>query len=603
VALLPVLAFGVIAVWRSSSAQTDQARAATLTLARLAAADLPRLQLPDAPDAARLAALTGGSVTVFGLDGTVRAQAGPAPITVLPAAPGSTLPTATSQGYATDTQGTVAAVVPLLGPAGQPIGYLALAQPLGGSADTSVVLAVALTLTVLLAVFLSFALAHSLIHPMRELTFTLDRLQAGDLSARIVAPADDELGRLAESHNRLAAALAARNESLHQVLEALAALSPREGIGPLVAAAERSATTAFGFRSAEVVLADGADSPGGADGADVAEANGTHGDGDGHGARGAPAAPPRTEERVPGEAWTIVAPLRLGDDQVGWLRAVVPPQRDWGPADTDLLALFASQLAAAARNAELYAEVSSLSELKSEFLRGVSHNLQTPLTSIRAFAERLEARDHDPALRIIVEQTDRLTRLVGQLLTVSRLEAGILKPREEVVALAPMVHRAWESLGHDEVPFSLHDESAGWLALADRDWVDQVVWALLDNAVKHGGGAPVEVEIRVDHAGHGPAESASQAVPAAAPASRPVPSANIDRLVVTVRDHGPGVPEAVRQRLFDRFSSGAASGGTGLGLNVARGLLETMGGTIRVEHPGEGAAFVFTLPAEPAGEA
>ncbi len=563
VALLPVLVFGVVAVVRAGSAATEQQQAATLNLARLAAADLPRLQLPDAPAAARLAALTGGSVTVFGIDGSVRAQAGPDAIDALPAAPGSAASTSASDGFATGVGGVVAAVVPLLGSSGQPIGYLALAQPIGGPLDVGVVLAVALAVTVLWAVFLSFILARGLIHPMRELTVTLDRLQAGDLSTRIVAPADDEFGRLAESHNRLAAALAARNESLHQVLEALASLSPREGIGPLVAAAQQSAATAFGFRSVEVLLADGAN--------DANSANDA----------------PQADERVPGEAWTVVAPLRLGDDQVGWLRAVVPPQRDWGPADADLLALFGSQLAAAVRNAELYAATSSLSELKSEFLRGVSHNLQTPLTSIRAFAERLEARDHDPALRIIVEQTDRLTRLVAQLLTVSRLEAGILRPREEVVALAPMVRRAWESLGHDEVPFSLRDDSAGWLAVADRDWIDQVVWALLDNAVKHGGGEPIEVAIRVEHAGgqppHGPAA--------------------VDRLVVVVRDHGPGVSDLVRERMFDRFATGAASGGTGLGLNVARGLLEAMGGTIQVEHPGEGAAFVFTVPAEPAEEA
>ena len=600
VALLPVLVFGLVAVIQATATSHQQQESATLALARLASADLPRQQFPDAGDAARIAALTGGSVTVFGIDGSVRAQAGPDSITTLPVGAGSQ-----PDGMATTVSGVVAALVPLQGPAGQPVGYLALTQPVNDTLDIGVVLAIALTITVLWAVFLSFVLARGLIHPMRELTVTLDRLQAGDLSARIEAPADDELGRLAESHNRLAAALAARNESLHQVLEALAALSPREGIGPLVAAAEQSATTAFGFRSVEVLLAGGADGPGGAagaggtGGAGVGNADGA---GDGRGATGAQGAP-QSDERVPGEAWTVVAPLRLGDDQVGWLRAVVPPMRDWGPADADLLALFGSQLAAAVRNAELYTAVSSLSELKSEFLRGVSHNLQTPLTSIRAFAERLEARDHDPALRIIVEQTDRLTRLVAQLLTVSRLEAGILHPREEVVALAPMIRRAWESLGHDEVRFSLQDESAGWLAVADRDWVDQVVWALLDNAVKHGGGEPIEVAIRVEHAGDGAAEPAganSVDGPGDRPPGRP---STVDRLVVAVRDHGPGVSDVARERLFDRFATGAANGGTGLGLNVARGLLQAMGGSIAVEHPGEGAAFVFTIPAERPEEA
>ncbi len=594
VALLPVLVFGVVAVQLATSGAAQQQQSATLRLAQLAAAGLPRQQLPDASAAGRLAALTGGSVTIFDLDGVARSQSGDAAIATLPPFPSSA-----SDGVAMQTGSRIVAVVPLQGAAGQLIGYLALAQPLAGSPDVGVVLAVALTMTVLWGVFLSFALARVLIHPMRELTVTLDRLQAGDLSARIVAPADDELGRLAESHNRLAAALAARNESLHQVLEALAALSPRDGIAPLLATAEGAATTAFGFRSVEIVLA-------------------------GEGRRNAP----EPGERVPGEAWIVVAPLRLSDDEVGWLRAVVPPTRDWGPADTDLLALFGNQLAAAVRNAELYAAANSLSELKSEFLRGVSHNLQTPLTSIRAFAERLATQNHDPGLRIIIEQADRLSRLVAQLLTVSRLEAGTLRPQEEIVALAPLVRRAWESLGHDEVPFTLRDDAAGWLAVADRDWLDQVVWALLDNAVKHGGGAPVEVAIREERAtelgagvggghdrGAGADDRGAGADDRGAGAGGEPIASSVDgtphdrvrptgaRLVVTVRDHGPGISEAIRNRIFERFTTGGPTGGTGLGLSVARGLVHAMGGSIWVEHPGDGAAFVFALPAEPPGDA
>jgi len=623
VALLPVLVFGVVAVERASAAATSQQQTATLDLARLAVADLPAGQLPDQAAIARLASIVGTGVTVFDPDGTVHATAGDAAAGTLPEKAGTGAAGTVSSG-----DGGVVAVVPIRGSDGQPAGYLAVAQPLAGSSDVGVILAIALTLTVLWALFLSYALARGLIHPMRELSGTLDRLQAGDLSARIVAPSDDELGRLAESHNRLAAALAARNESLHQVLEALAGLAPSAGIPPLITAAEHAATAAFGFRSVEIVLT---------------------GPGEDR---------PETGERVPGEAWTVVTPLRLADDDVGWMRVVIPPMRDWGPADADLLALFARQLAAAVRNAELYAETRSLSELKSEFLRGVSHNLQTPLTSIRAFAERLGSRDGDPAARIIVEQADRLSRLVAQLLTVSRLEAGTLRPREEVLALGPLIRRAWESLGRDAVSFELLDDSAGWLAVGDRDWVDQVVWALLDNAVKHGEGALIEVAVRAESGKAAAASAAAGDIVAVEVGATPVASASagaavrvlvtdgtgtpsvpgIDasgagsfangssaadglparptasaageappeergRLFVTVRDHGPGVSAAMRDRIFDRFATGGASGGTGLGLNVARGLVEAMGGSIHVEHPDDGAAFVFSLPAEPPEDA
>ena len=564
VALLPVVLFGVVALVRVTTSASEQQQAAVLSLARLAAAEASVDGLPDASTAGRLAALTGDSVTIFGVDGRVRARSGTAPIAELPAGWN-----AQATGSAVQVESVLVGVVPLQGATGGTIGYLALAQAQAGSADVGVVLAVALVVAVIWAVFLSFALARALIQPLRELTVTLDRLQAGDLTARLVAPADDELGRLASSHNRLAAALDERNRSLHLVLEALAGLSQREGPASLVAAAERAATGAFGFRSVRIELA-------GDRSTDL----------------------PVGDERVPGEAFTVVAPLRLDDDDVGWLVAVVPPMRDWSAADADLLALYGRQLAAAVRNAELYQETRSLSELKSEFLRGVSHNLQTPLTSIRAFAERLAGRNQDPALRIIVEQADRLSRLVGQLLTVSRLEAGTLHPHEEVVALAPLARRAWESLAHDDVPFSLRDDSAGWLALVDRDWLDQVIWALLDNAVKHGGGAPIELTIRAvrptapasDDAGGHRAGVAEREPGDAEAWSR-------DHLIVTVHDQGPGISIAVRERIFDRFATGA-NGGTGLGLNVARGLLHAMGGDVWVEDGHDGATFAFAVPAE-----
>src|SRR3989304_5114083 len=156
-------------------------------------------------------------------------------------------------------------------------------------------------------------------------------------------------------------------------------------------------------------------------------------------------------------------------------------------------------------SAELFDAVEGLAELKAEFLRGVSHNLQTPLTSIRAFAAQLATETGDRRLGIIVEQSDRLSRLVAQLLTVSKLEAGTLRPEVDVFALAPLVQRVWESLGRGEHAFSLRDEAAGWLAAAHRDWVEQVVWALLDNALKYGGEGAIEGTLALDPEAPAPA--------------------------------------------------------------------------------------------------
>ena len=190
----------------------------------------------------------------------------------------------------------------------------------------------------------------------------------------------------------------------------------------------------------------------------------------------------------------IRANLVASGEQLGVVVGHLPATRHWERADQDLFELFAIEVSAAIRNAQLYARVEDqnrrlvdLDEAKDDFLRGVSHNLQTPLASIRGYAQQLAMDSQDRRLGIITEQADRLSRMVRQLLTVSRIESGALRPRVEVVSPAARVRRTWEALGVEDVPFSLDDGSAGWLALADGDQLDQVLWALLDNAVVYGG--------------------------------------------------------------------------------------------------------------------
>ncbi len=328
----------------------------------------------------------------------------------------------------------------------------------------------------------------------------------------IVVTGDDELARLAESHNRLAAELERRNRELGHILAALVAASPRDGVEWLVGRAADDARAAFGMVDARILLVDPESVP--------------------------------LEERIPGEALPVRAEVRAGADRLGVLVGHLPAVRRWERADQDLLELFASEIGVAVRNAQLFERVGDqnarlieLDAAKDDFLRGVSHNLQTPLTSIRAYAERLEAERPDRRLGIIAEQAERLSRMVRQLLTVTRLEAGTLHPQVEIFALAPRVRRAWEALGVDEVVFSLDDAAEGWLAVADGDQLDQVLWALLDNAVKYGRREPIEVSIAVDP--------------------------DRDRLRLTIADHGPGVPPDDRDRLFERFARGDRPVGRG----------------------------------------
>jgi signal transduction histidine kinase/HAMP domain-containing protein len=433
------------------------------------------------------------------------------------------------------------------------------------------VLIFAIAAATILGVLLALILAADLTAPLRAIAAAVDRVSRGDLSTRIDVAGEDELARLADSHNRLAADLERRNRELSRILVAIEQAAPSLGTDRLADLAGELARDAFDMIDAVVLLVDPREIP--------------------------------TEEGVPGEPRPVRALLRAGEETLGVLVGRLPATRTWEPADQDLLDLFAAEIAVAIRNAQLFervdaqnAQLVELDAAKDDFLRGVSHNLQTPLTSIRAYADQLATDRPDRRLAIIAEQSDRLSRMVRQLLTVSRLESGALRPRAEVLALGPRVRRTWEALGMTGATLALEDDAGGWLAVADPDQLDQVLWALLDNAVKYGAGTAVRASV------------------AASPETRQV------RL--TIADSGPGIARADVGSLFERFERGAAGGpeqaaeGTGLGLYVSRELCRAMGGDLQLDDAsGTGgipdtdgpaairAAFSVVLPGEPPEEA
>jgi signal transduction histidine kinase/HAMP domain-containing protein len=447
------------------------------------------------------------------------------------------------------------------------------------------ILLTAFVIAALLGVGIAFVVAGSLTAPLRALATTLDRIAAGDTNTPLPVLADDELGRLAERQNQLAGDLLRRNRQVARVVDAVGTYSPREGADRLVDLAIADARAAFGLIDARIVLGD-------------------------------PSAI-AAEERVPGDPLPIRADLRAGAEPLGALVGHAPATARWDRADQDLLELFAAVVGVGLRNAELFARVADQNErlreldaAKDDFLRGVSHNLQTPLARIRAYADQLAAEAPDRRLGIIAEQSDRLSRMVRQLLTVSRLDSGVLRPIAEVFALGPRVRRAWEALGATGVEFTLDDRSGGWLAFADPDQVDQVLWGLLDNAVKYGGGAPITVSVDL---ATGDGASAGNA-------AAEVPHAAVGTLLLRVADAGPGIAEADRDRLFERYARGTTPGteGTGLGLYVSRELARANGGDLTVQPAAlpakdhmanrkvdagtsanaTGAAFTLLLPAE-----
>jgi K+-sensing histidine kinase KdpD len=269
----------------------------------------------------------------------------------------------------------------------------------------------------------------------------------------------------------------------------------------------------------------------------------------------------------------------------------LPATDTWERADQTLFDLYASEIGVAIRNAELFTQVQEknvqlrqLSEVKDDFLRGVSHNLQTPLTSIKSNAEAIAASDQvpDARLTVISDQADRLTRMVQQLLLVSRLESQPPRPTADVLAIGPRIQRAWDALAAADRTMGLVDDARDWLAVADGDQLDQVLWALLDNAVKYGDGA-VDVAIGVE------------------------PDAR--QLWTTITDHGRGLDDSDRAWLFGRFERGVtgrtSGNGSGLGLYVSRALMRGMGGDLVLDPAvaGHGASFRMTLPGEPADDA
>ena len=451
------------------------------------------------------------------------------------------------------TLGLVAgAVLPLAGFGLALIGTEIIRSGSASSTLVSVVLFV-LAAAIAVAVLFAFVLANNLTAPLRAVSKAVERARAGDLSVRVEVAGEDELARLVESHNRLASDLQRRNQELGRILLAIGETSPRDGLERLVEQATRSARAAFGMIDARIELGD-------------------------------PTLVP-VEEVIPGEARPVRAVLALPDERVGVLVGHLPATRAWDSADQDLLELYASEVAVAMRNIELFDQVEQqrqrlveLDRAKDEFLRGISHNLQTPLTSIRAYAEQIGSERPDQRLGIIVEQSERLHRIVRQLVATSRLESGSLRPAKEVLALAPRVRRAWDALAAPGVPFELNDEAEGWLAIADPDQLDQVLWALLDNAARYAGGAAIRATV----------------------APRPATG----QLAVTIADGGPGVRPEDRDRIFERYERGAAGAsaeGTGLGLYVSRSLCQAMGGDLLLEPaaPDTGAAFTVLLPGEP----
>lgn len=230
-----------------------------------------------------------------------------------------------------------------------------------------------------------------------------------------------------------------------------------------------------------------------------------------------------------------------------------------------------------------------LDRLKDDFISTVTHELRTPLTSIRAFSELLyddpeiDLSERRRFLGIIVSETERLSRLINQILDLAKLESGRAEWTPSKINLSEVIREALDSISslvkEKGIALDVELPVSGPMVLADRDRLMQVMINLLSNAVKFvpGNGGWVKVGV----------------------------GGTAQEVMVSVCDNGPGIRAEDREMVFEKFRQGTGDAdvlidkpqGTGLGLPISRQIIEYLGGRLWVdsEH-GQGACFRFTLP-------
>ncbi len=238
------------------------------------------------------------------------------------------------------------------------------------------------------------------------------------------------------------------------------------------------------------------------------------------------------------------------------------------------------------------AQLQELDRMKDDFMSTVTHELRTPLTSIRSFSEILRDAPDTPLpererfLAIIVKETERLTRLINQMLDLAKIESGNAEWHTSELDVQEVVQESVDATSQlfreKEVGLSVSLAEGVPRVKADRDRLVQVLINLLSNAVKASPARQARVEIKL--------------------------AASDGFLRVDVKDSGPGIRPADHERIFEKFRQvgDTVTGkpdGTGLGLPISRRIVEHFGGKLWVESDvGKGATFSFTLPLEPPGE-
>lgn len=290
-------------------------------------------------------------------------------------------------------------------------------------------------------------------------------------------------------------------------------------------------------------------------------------------------------DAVEGDERTIAFPLREGTSRLGTLLVGADtPETSLRRLQERVVPALEALLSAALERERLLGGVVETAALrradtvKTALLRAVSHDLRSPLTAISAAGEAVGSPSLSPQEReemaiVIQEEARRLSRLVDNLLDLSRLEAGAAEPHRGPTSIDDLIHAALGELAAGPEDFSLSLDRELPLLSVDAAQMERAFVNVLENARRHSGGHPVSVRARAVR----------------------------DRVIVRVVDRGPGIPPAQLERVFEPFYRAGTPGGehrgSGLGLAIARGFAEANDGSLHVESlPGQGATFVFEFP-------
>ena len=290
-----------------------------------------------------------------------------------------------------------------------------------------------------------------------------------------------------------------------------------------------------------------------------------------------------------GLAVALAAPLIVEGKRVGVVLVGNPRTGSYDERDIEEISVLSApaglvlaQLHRQREAEELNQRLREVAEMKTDFVSVVSHELRTPLTSIRGALDTLDRPGLVQENTVVSEligsarrQSTRLERLINDLLVASRLDRGTMKSMLVPVSVADVVDEVVPLVDYEGVRVAVDRDA---VIAADQDQFTQVVRNLIENSVKYGGGTDIEVSTVREHGG----------------------------VTLVVADHGPGIREADRDRVFDRFvqlerPDRRSQEGSGLGLAIVKSLVDSMDGRITVtETPGGGATFRVSFR-QPAG--